>query len=51
MDGDRCRLGVWRRTRLTGPAEALVLLASGRPAPIDEATGDGVAALKERLAT
>jgi uncharacterized protein (TIGR03083 family) len=35
---------------VTGPAEALILLASGRPAPIDETTGDGVATLEERLA-
>ena len=35
---------------VTGPAEALILLASGRPAPIDEARGDGVATLKERVA-
>lgn len=38
-------------SEVTGPAEVLILLASGRPAPIDEATGDGVATLKERLAT
>lgn len=35
---------------VSGPAEALILLASGRSAPIDEATGDGVATLKDRLA-
>src|SRR6476659_8896023 len=35
---------------VTGPAEALLLLASGRPAPIDEVTGAGVATLKERIA-
>jgi uncharacterized protein (TIGR03083 family) len=35
---------------VTGAAEALILLASGRPAPIDEAAGDGVATLKGRLA-
>ncbi len=34
---------------VTGPAEALILLASGRPAPIGEVTGDGVATLKVRL--
>jgi len=34
---------------VTGPAEALLLLASGRPAPIDEVTGAGVATLKERI--
>lgn len=36
---------------VTGPAEALILLASGRPAPIDETTGDGVAILEGRLAS
>lgn len=35
---------------VAGPAEALVLLASGRCAPIDETTGAGVALLGERLA-
>lgn len=35
---------------VTGPAEALILLASGRRAPIDEVSGDGVATLDERLA-
>jgi uncharacterized protein (TIGR03083 family) len=35
---------------VSGPAEALLLLASGRPAPIDEVTGAGVATLKERIA-
>ena len=34
---------------VSGPAEALILLASGRQAPIDEAAGDGVAMLRERL--
>lgn len=34
---------------VTGPAEALVLLASGRPAPLGEVTGDGRAHLKGRL--
>jgi uncharacterized protein (TIGR03083 family) len=34
---------------VTGPAEALILLSSGRSAPIDEVAGDGVATLKERL--
>lgn len=34
---------------VTGPAEALVLLASGRPAPLDEVSGDGRAALETRL--
>lgn len=33
-----------------GPAEALILLSSGRPAPIDEVSGGGVTKLKERLA-
>jgi uncharacterized protein (TIGR03083 family) len=33
-----------------GPAEALVLLASGRRAPIDEVSGDGVSTLAERVA-
>jgi uncharacterized protein (TIGR03083 family) len=32
-----------------GPAEALILVASGRPAPLDELTGDGVAELRSRL--
>ena len=36
---------------VTGPAEALTLLASGRRAPIGEVAGDGVATLDERLAT
>jgi uncharacterized protein (TIGR03083 family) len=35
---------------VTGPAEALILLSSGRRAPIDEVAGDGVATLDERLA-
>ena len=34
-----------------GPAEALILLASGRSAPIDEVSGEGVAALTLRLKT
>lgn len=33
-----------------GPAEALILLSSGRPAPLDEVSGDGVRKLQERLA-
>lgn len=50
----------WRATDLdwvhgdgpevAGPAEALILLASGRRAPIDEVSGDGVATLADRLA-
>ncbi|HSB87778.1 MAG TPA: maleylpyruvate isomerase family mycothiol-dependent enzyme [Ilumatobacteraceae bacterium] len=36
--------------QVIGPAEALILLSSGRPAPIDEVSGDGVTKLKERLA-
>jgi uncharacterized protein (TIGR03083 family) len=35
---------------VTGPAEALILLSSGRPAPIVEVEGDGVSTLRERLA-
>lgn len=35
---------------VTGPAEALILLASGRHAPIGDVSGDGVATLKGRLA-
>jgi uncharacterized protein (TIGR03083 family) len=35
---------------VTGPGEALILLASGRRAPIDEAAGDGVSTLDQRLA-
>jgi uncharacterized protein (TIGR03083 family) len=35
---------------VTGPAEALILLASGRRAPIDEVSGDGASTLDERLA-
>ena len=35
---------------VTGPAEALILLSSGRPAPIGEVSGEGVTTLKERLA-
>jgi uncharacterized protein (TIGR03083 family) len=34
---------------VTGPAEALVLLASGRPAPLGEVSGDGRTALQGRL--
>jgi uncharacterized protein (TIGR03083 family) len=34
---------------IAGPAESLVLLSSGRPAPIDDVSGDGVAPLRERL--
>jgi uncharacterized protein (TIGR03083 family) len=37
--------------QVTGPAEALILLASGRRAPIDEISGDGVSTVDERLAT
>lgn len=36
---------------VTGPAEALVLLSSGRPAPIAETSGDGVSTLRTRLVT
>lgn len=32
-----------------GPGEALILVASGRPGPLDELTGDGVAELASRL--
>ena len=32
-----------------GPAEAIVLVSTGRPAPLEELTGDGVAALTARL--
>ena len=32
-----------------GPAEALILVASGRPGPLDELTGEGVAELASRL--
>lgn len=35
---------------VAGPAEALILLSSGRPAPIGEVSGDGVATLEKRLA-
>jgi uncharacterized protein (TIGR03083 family) len=35
---------------VVGPAESLILLASGRPAPIDEVSGDGVETLRARLA-
>jgi uncharacterized protein (TIGR03083 family) len=35
---------------VAGPAEALILLSSGRRAPIDEVSGDGVATLGARLA-
>jgi uncharacterized protein (TIGR03083 family) len=35
---------------VSGPAEALILLASGRSAPLDEVSGSGVGQLKERLA-
>jgi uncharacterized protein (TIGR03083 family) len=35
---------------LAGPAEALILLSSGRRMPLDEVSGDGVATLDERLA-
>jgi uncharacterized protein (TIGR03083 family) len=34
---------------VSGPAEALVLLASGRPAPLGEVSGDGVTSLEARL--
>jgi uncharacterized protein (TIGR03083 family) len=37
-------------SEVTGAAEALILLSSGRRAPIDEVSGDGVATLDERLA-
>lgn len=36
---------------VAGPAEALILLSSGRPAPIDEVSGAGVATLEQRLAS
>lgn len=35
---------------VTGTAEALILLSSGRPAPIAEVSGEGVANLEERVA-
>lgn len=35
---------------VTGPAEVLILLASGRRAPIDEVSGEGVATLERALA-
>ena len=35
---------------VAGPAEALILLSSGRRAPLDEVSGDGVATLDGRLA-
>lgn len=35
---------------VVGLAEALILLASGRPAPIDEVSGAGLATLEQRLA-
>jgi uncharacterized protein (TIGR03083 family) len=35
---------------VTGPAEPLILLASGRRAPIEEISGDGASTLEERLA-
>lgn len=34
---------------VSGPAEALILLSSGRRAPMGEVTGDGVTTLNERL--
>ena len=34
---------------VSGPAEALLLLASGRPTPLDEVTGEGVATFTQRL--
>lgn len=33
-----------------GPAEALILTASGRPVALDELSGDGVATLRQRVA-
>lgn len=36
---------------VVGAAEALVLLASGRPAPLGEVSGDGVTTLADRLAS
>jgi hypothetical protein len=35
---------------VAGPAEALILLSSGRSEPADEIIGDGAALLTERLA-
>jgi uncharacterized protein (TIGR03083 family) len=35
---------------VSGPAEALILLSSGRRDPLDEVTGEGVSTLDERLA-
>lgn len=35
---------------VAGAAEALLLLASGRNAPLDEVSGDGVATVRQRLA-
>ena len=34
---------------VVGPAEALIMLSSGRSAPLGEVTGDGVATLRQRL--
>ena len=36
--------------QVTGPAEALIMLASGRPAALDEASGDGLSVIRRRLA-
>lgn len=36
---------------VVGSAEAIVLLASGRPAPLGEVTGEGVSTLASRLAS
>jgi hypothetical protein len=36
---------------VSGRAEALILLSSGRPAPIDEVSGDGVSVLEDRVAS
>jgi uncharacterized protein (TIGR03083 family) len=36
---------------VSGPAEALILLSSGRSAPIDEVAGDGVSVLGDRVAS
>lgn len=35
---------------VTGPAEALIMLASGRPAALDETLGDGLSVIRRRLA-
>jgi len=36
--------------QVAGPAEALIMLASGRPAALAEASGDGLSVIRQRLA-